>query len=89
MRHTQQHKINNYHPLEHYKDIFLALSSKFGWVHGYTYVPHDIKVTELIAGKTRWTALKELGFNPILVNKHKIQDGIEITRQFLKTVEIE
>lgn len=80
---------NSGHGLEHYKDVFLALSSKFGWVHGSTYVPHDIKVRELIAGKTRWTALKELGFKPILVNKHTVQDGIEITRQFLKTVEID
>ena len=80
---------NSGHGLEHYRDVFLALSSKFGWVHGSTYVPHDIKVRELISGKTRWTAMKELGFKPILVNKHTVQDGIEITRQFLKTVEID
>ncbi len=80
---------NSGYGLEHYRDIFLAVTAKFGWVHGSTYVPHDIKVRELIAGKTRWTALKELGFNPILVNKHIIQDGIEVTRQFLKTVEID
>jgi len=80
---------NNGHGLEHYKDVFLALTAKFRWVHGSTYVPHDIKVRELISGKTRWTALKELGFKPILVNKHSVQDGIEVTRQFLKTVEIE
>lgn len=80
---------NNGYGLEHYKDVFLALSAKFGWVHGSTYVPHDIKVKELIAGKTRWTALKELGFSPILVRKHKIQDGIQATREFLKTIEIQ
>ena len=80
---------NSGHGLEHYWEIFLALSAKFGWVHGSTYVPHDIKVRELISGKTRWTALKELGFKPILVGKHKVQEGIEATRQFLKTVVIE
>jgi len=80
---------NNGYGLEHYRDIFLALSAKFGWVHGNTYVPHDIKVTELIAGKTRWTAMQEMGFNPILVSKHRIQEGIEVTRQFLKTLEID
>lgn len=80
---------NNGHGLEHYKDVFSALTIKFGWVHGNTYVPHDVKVRELIAGKTRWTALKELGFKPILVNKHRIQEGIEATRQFLKTVIID
>ncbi len=80
---------NNGHGLEHYKDMFLALSSKFGWVHGQTYVPHDVRVRELIAGKTRWAALKEMGFSPILVNKHRVQEGIEATRQFLKTVIID
>jgi len=81
--------MNNGYGLDHYRDMFLALSAKFGWVHGNTYVPHDIKVTELIAGKTRWTAMKELGFNPILVNKHRVQEGIEATRQFLKEVYID
>lgn len=80
---------NNGHGLEHYRDMFLALTAKFGWVHGSTYVPHDIKVTELIAGKTRWTALRELGFSPILVKKHKVQDGIQATRDFLKTIEVD
>ena len=80
---------NNGYGLEHYKDIFLAVSAKFGWVHGNTYVPHDIKVTELIAGKTRWAAMIDMGWSPILVNKHGVQDGIEVTRQFLKTVEID
>lgn len=80
---------NNGHGLEHYWEMFLALTAKFGWVHGRTFVPHDIKVRELIAGKTRWTAMRELGFSPILVNKHRVQDGIEVTRQFLKDVEIQ
>lgn len=80
---------NNGYGLQHYRDMFLALSAKFEWVHGNTYVPHDIKVTELIAGKTRWIAMKEMGWSPILVNKHKVQDGIEVTRQFLKEVWID
>ncbi len=75
--------------LEHYRDIFVSLTKKYGWVHGNTYVPHDISVRELIAAKTRWDALIELGFKPILVRKHKLVDGIEATRQFLKTVQID
>jgi len=80
---------NSGHGLQHYKDIFEALSKKYGWVHGQTYVPHDTKVRELIADKTRWQAMKEMGFKPVLVTRHRIQDGIEATRQFLKTVEID
>ena len=75
---------NSGHGLEHYKDMYVALGNKFGWKYGNTYVPHDIKVKELISGKTRWDAVKEMGFNPILVKKHRIVDGIEATRQFLK-----
>jgi len=80
--------MNSGYGLEHYRDIFISLSRKFGWVHGNTYVPHDTSVRELIADKTRWDALVELGFNPILVRKHKLVDGIEATRKFLKTIRI-
>lgn len=80
---------NSDHGLEHYWDIFCALTKKFGWKHGQTYVPHDSKVKELIADKTRWVAMKELGFKPVLVKKHSLQDGIEATRQFLNTVEVD
>ena len=76
------------HGLQYYADVFSALTKKFGWVHGTTYVPHDSKVRELIEDKTRWTAMKEMGFNTVLVSKHRVADGIEATRQFLKTVEI-
>lgn len=75
--------------LEHYWHIFLALTAKFGWEHGETYVPHDVAVHELIADKTRLQAMKELGFNPIVVTKHRLADGIEATRQFLKRVEVD
>jgi phage terminase large subunit len=81
--------MNSGHGLQHYRDMFDALSKKFGWVHGTTYVPHDSKVRELIADKTRWDAMKELGFNPVLVTKHSLADGIEATRQFLKTIEVD
>lgn len=80
---------NNGYGLEHYAEIFKALTREKGWKYGKTYVPHDIKVKELIAGKTRWEAMRELGFNLVLVKKHSILDGIEATRQFLKEVEID
>jgi hypothetical protein len=80
---------NNGMGLQHYADINDALNKKFGWIHGCTYVPHDSSVHELIADKTRFTAMKEMGYRPILVTKHSLQDGIEATRQFLKTVEID
>lgn len=80
---------NNGHGLQHYKDMYDALTKKFGWVFGTDYVPHDSKVRELIADKTRWQAMKEIGFHPVLATKHTLVDGIEATRQFLKTVEVD
>lgn len=81
--------MNSGHGLQHYWDIYCALSKKFGWEYGVDYVPHDSKVRELIADKTRWVAMKELGFNPVLVTKHRVMDGIEATRQFLRDVVID
>jgi hypothetical protein len=75
--------------LEHYAEVCAALKNKLGWDFGVTYVPHDIVVRELIAGKTRWDALIEYGFKPVLVTKHKVVDGIECVRQFLGEVEID
>lgn len=80
---------NSGHGLEHYAEVCAALSRERGWVFGNTFVPHDIKVRELIAGKTRWDAMREMGFKLVLVKKHKVVDGIEAVRQFLKEVEID
>ena len=75
--------------LQHYRDILDYISLDKGWVFDITYVPHDVSVRELIAGKSRWQALLDLGFNPILVPRHRVQDGIQATREFLIDVEID
>lgn len=80
---------NSGYGLEHYRQVVAKLGSIMGYKYGITYVPHDIKQRELIAGKTRWDALTEMGFNPRLVKKHAVADGIECVREFLKTVEVE
>ena len=75
--------------LQHYRDILDYISLDKGWVFDITYVPHDVSVRELIAGKSRWQALLDLGFNPVLVPRHRVQDGIQATREFLIDVEID
>ena len=80
---------NSGYGIEHYAEVCMALNREKGWKFGKTYVPHDIKVKELIAGKTRWDAMKEYGFDLVLVRKHRVLDGIEAVRQFLKEVEID
>ena len=81
--------MNSGHGLDHYHEIFKQLHRQYGWEHGIAYVPHDIKQREWTNGKTRWQTMKGMGFKPILVKKHKVIDGIEQTRQFLKEVEID
>lgn len=75
--------------LQHYKDVCDYLAIDRGWKYNETAVPHDISVRELIAGKSRWQALLDLDFNPVLVPKHRVQDGIQATRDFLTHVEID
>lgn len=80
---------NSGHGLEFYKDVCNTIAKKLGWQFGITYVPHDVKVKELIADKTRWDAMVEMGFKPILVKKHGLLDGIQETRKFLEKVQID
>ena len=72
--------------LEHYAEICTELNNSLGYVYSHTYVPHDAAQSELIAGITRFDAMKSLGFSPILLPKSKVLDGIEVTRQLLKFV---
>ena len=80
---------NEGHGLQHYRDVLDYIAIDKGWKFDLTYVPHDVSVRELIAGKSRWQALLDLGFNPILVPRHRVQDGIQAVREFLKETEID
>lgn len=80
---------NRHKDLEYYWGVYQYLAETKGWVIGNVYVPHDISVFEMTSGKTRMETMLELGFEPLLVSKHKLLDGIEATRQFLKEVEID
>ena len=80
---------NEGHGLQHYRDVLDYISIDKGWKFDVTYVPHDVSVRELIAGKSRWQALLDLGFNPMLVPRHRVQDGIQAVREFLKETEVD
>lgn len=80
---------NEGHGLQHYRDVLDYIAIDKGWKFDLTYVPHDVSVRELIAGKSRWQALLDLGFNPVLVPRHRVQDGIQAVREFLKDAEID
>lgn len=81
--------VNSGQGLTHYAEVRRKLTQTLGWVFGGTYVPHDIKQRELIANKTRWNAMCELNFHPILVEKHSVADGIQAVREMLEYIEVE
>lgn len=74
---------NNGKSLEYYKHVCDKLAALRGFTYGITYAPHDAAQTELIAGVTRFTALKKLGFKPVQLPRAKILDGINIVRRLL------
>ena len=75
--------------LPHFANVYKAVGKKLGCTFGTTLVPHDIAVKEWISAKTRLSAMQEMGFNPKLVKKHRINDGIEATRQLLAHIGID
>lgn len=77
------------HGLEYYRDIYDAFKKKYNWHYQFMYAPHDVAVRELTSDKTRLQVLKELKFNPIVVKRHSLIDGIEATRQLLKNIRID
>lgn len=56
---------------------------------GVAWVPHDAKVTEWTANRTRIQTLIEAGLNARLVPDHKLMDGINSVRQTLPLCEFD
>lgn len=77
------------HGLEYYRDVYDAISKKYGWNIQSMYVPHDVNVRDLTSDKTRLDVLRELKFNPIVIKRHSLIDGIECCRQMLQKVRID
>jgi len=65
--------------LAHYKQVL----NDRGYTYGRHYGPHDITVRELGTGKSRLEVAKTLGMRFIVVDRHKVEDGIEATRNLL------
>lgn len=56
---------------------------------GTAWVPHDAKVTEWTANRTRMQTLLDMGLNAKLVPDHKLMDGINSVRQTLPLCEFD
>ena len=58
-----------------------------GYKRGTTWLPHDAKVTEWTANRTRVETITKLGLNPRLVPDHKLMDGINSARLLIPLCE--
>jgi len=52
--------------------------------HGFDYLPHDAKVHSFETGRTRVETLRVAGRKPLVVTKHKLDDGINAAKMTLR-----
>lgn len=80
---------NEIHVIDHYEasnqplDHYLGVLRDRGYQYGTDFVPHDAKVHELIAGRTRVEYLAGKGRELRVVRKHSVEDGINASRLML------
>lgn len=81
--------IDEYHNdgegLEHYVKVMRSKKYRYKDI----YVPHDARVRELGTGKSRLSILRDLGVNAKIVPNISVQDGIELTRKWIKHMWLE
>ncbi|MPZ38464.1 MAG: terminase [Rhizobiales bacterium] len=74
---------NNGEGLPFYAGKLEEYAKRLGWKYGKHLVPHDAKVLEWGAGRTRLEQLVANGIRPTLVPMHRIDDGINAVRATL------
>lgn len=65
--------------LDHYAKV---LKEK-PYSYGSHFLPHDVEVTELGTGKSRYAMLQSLGVRPTVVRRATVEDGINAARVLL------
>lgn len=83
----EEHRVIDYYEntgkaLRHYAEVVIAKNYDY-YEH---YLPHDVQVSELISGITRYDALVEYGLNNVMTvpRVREIETGIDATRHILK-----
>jgi hypothetical protein len=66
-----------------YLDKLKDCAKRLGWTYGTHFMPHDIRVKEFMAGRTRAEQLKDMGLNIKVVGQHSVEDGINAARMAL------
>lgn len=78
-----------WHFLKYYQNTGLGLDHYINYIKALPYrvdthlLPHDAAARELQTGKSRQLFLEERGFLTKVVDKHKIEDGINAVRMIL------
>jgi hypothetical protein len=72
---------NNNFGMAHYIDYLNKFKVDQKCHYGEHYAPHDIKVRELMSGKSRQDTAREMGINFRVVKQHRVIDGIEAVRR--------
>lgn len=70
-------------------DHYIKLIKSKGYDYGGHFAPHDIKVREFTSGVSRLETARKMGIDFTTVTNISIDDGIDATRQLLKTVWID
>jgi len=63
-----------------YALILQDYSQRYGYDYSRHYAPHDIKVTEIGTGFSRWEQARNAGIYFDIVPNISVQEGIEVTR---------
>lgn len=66
-------------PLSHYVQVLQAKE----YVYDRHYLPHDVMVTDMSSGKSRYEMLSRMGLRPTVAAKLPVKDGIEAVRVLL------
>jgi hypothetical protein len=66
-----------------YLEDYCAELNRRGY-HGTDYVPHDAKVKSMESGRTRFQTMVLARRKPMLVEDHKVEDGINAAKQTLR-----
>ena len=70
--------------LEHYVMILRDRQAKFGYIYIRHFFPHDISVTELGTGRTRYSVLVQLGVTDItILKKLSFMESIAVARTMM------
>lgn len=75
--------------LSHYVGVLNAWSQTKNYIYGKHFVPHDANNHSISDGLTRFSILRNLGIDPVVLPRSLLYDGIEVVRHTFKRIYID